>query len=346
MLSFVTGMDATSNTVLDQDALNAIRVFLGDRGLDLPLVPENIQEEWSLPFMRWVVERTTSGMECHLQPEDNPGIIIGTHRDIVCDPALYNLARVEAGWPTTHIVLGSNLARLDWVRKIMEANKALFIDRSLSGKAALQQQIRLSKDVARIVRQGGHVWIAQAPGRAKKGWDETHGGLLRMLALDWGGEELGPAALDGVLRPLVIRYERNPCDGLLVKEKLRGGKSMRDDERSMLAGLEGWKGRVRLAEGVPLDLSGWSQESTWTELAMEVNQKMDAMLPRGNWAKAAIAALGDQRYEALPAAFRERATELMQAEPESIGEASEETVLQHLCEVYREGSPTASVIQR
>ena len=48
--------------------------------------------------------------EAAIGSEDPPGVILSTHRDIVCDPALYNLARVEAGLDTTHIVLGTNLA--------------------------------------------------------------------------------------------------------------------------------------------------------------------------------------------------------------------------------------------
>ena len=66
-------------------------------GMELPRHPACMQDDWSLPFMRWVVAETTSGMEAALGTEDPPGVILSTHRDIVCDPALYNLARVEAG---------------------------------------------------------------------------------------------------------------------------------------------------------------------------------------------------------------------------------------------------------
>lgn len=293
--------------------------------------------------MRWVVDQTTDGMECQLQQDDPPGIIIGTHRDIVCDPALYNLARVEAGRPTTHIVLGSNLARLDWVRRIMEANKALFIDRSLSGKAALQQQIRLSKDVASIIRDGGHVWIAQAPGRAKNGWDETHSGLLRMLALEWGGEEMGPAALNHLLRPLAVRYGCNPCDGLLIEEKIKGSKTEQDDERSMLLGLEGWKGKVRMAEGSTISTEGIDKEAGWVELASEIDRHMDRLVECSPWALAARSAIEEGAETSLPLDMQERARSLRDAHQATLGGLSEEILLQHLCEVYREGSRKGSL---
>ena len=122
--------------------------------------------------------------------EDLPGVI--RHRDIVCDPALYNLARVEAGLDTTHIVLGTNLASIPWVKEVMQLNKALFIDRSATGRAALEQQISLSNRIAEVVADGGKVWIAQSPGRTKNGVDKTHPAILRMLALAHGGEKGGP----------------------------------------------------------------------------------------------------------------------------------------------------------
>ena len=237
------------STFLQEPDMVRLVDLLRGMGVPLPDPIEDIQVDGSLPFMRWLVQETTAGLEASLPDSDPPGIILSTHRDIVCDPSLYNLARVEAGRPTTHIVLGTNLARKPWVRDLMAHNKALFIDRTLAGRAALLQQKQLSEDIARIVDDGGHVWIAQSPGRAKDGIDQTHAGLLRMLGLAWGGEEKGAAALDGLLRPLAVRYDVNPCDAMLVKEKVTGLKEEGDDEVSMREGLLGWKGRVRLAEG-------------------------------------------------------------------------------------------------
>ena len=51
-------------------------------------------------------------------------------------------------WNTTHIVLGSNLARLPWVKALLVANKAIFIDRSLTGRAAFDQHIAISERIA------------------------------------------------------------------------------------------------------------------------------------------------------------------------------------------------------
>ena len=139
------------STFLQEPDMVRLVDLLRGMGVPLPDSIEDIQVDGSLPFMRWLVQETTAGLEASLPDSDPPGIILSTHRDIVCDPSLYNLARVEAGRPTTHIVLGTNLARKPWVRDLMAHNKALFIDRTLAGRAALLQQKQLSEDIARIV---------------------------------------------------------------------------------------------------------------------------------------------------------------------------------------------------
>ena len=262
-------------------------------GIDLPRHPHCIQKEWSLPFMRWVVSETTSGMDAALGTEDPPGVILSTHRDIVCDPALYNLARVEAGLDTTHIVLGTNLAEIPWVKEVMQLNKALFIDRSATGRAALEQQITLSRQIADIVQDGGKVWIAQAPGRTKNGVDRTHPAILRMLALALDGEKRGAEVLNGKIRTVAIRYDVNPCDSRVVAERLRGEKLPEDDVASMLEGLSGWKGKVRLAETQPLDFHGMVGKEGWSAAASSVDAALELLPVKGAWANAAEQGLTD-----------------------------------------------------
>ena len=256
-------------------------------GIELPRRPACMQEDWSLPFMRWVVSETTSGMDAALGALDPPGVILSTHRDIVCDPALYNLARVEAGLDTTHIVLGTNLAEIPWVKEVMQLNKALFIDRSATGRAALEQQISLSKQIAGIVEDGGKVWIAQAPGRTKNGVDKTHPAILRMLSLAIGGEQHGAEVLNGKIRAVAIRYDINPCDSRVVAERLRGEKLPEDDVVSMLEGLSGWKGQVRLAETAPLSFHGMKGKEGWASAAMAVDLAIEKLPVKGAWADAA-----------------------------------------------------------
>lgn len=321
----------------------AVRNRLASIGLTLPEVPEDLQHDWSLPFVRWVVENTTAGLECMLQPDDPPGIMVSTHRDIVCDPALYNLARVEAGRPTSHIVLGSNLVRLDWVRGLMEANKAIFVDRSLSGRAALQQQMELSATLARIVQDGGHVWIAQAPGRAKDGVDATSASLLRMIGLAWGGEEKGPSVLNGIIRPLSIRYDINPCDAALVKESWTGHKTQEDDERSMLLGLEGWKGKVRMMECPTLTVEAEADREGWAQWALAVDDAIHGTGLSGQWAGEAEAVLESADSTGMSASFRARIEAVEQAlEAEGCMRSMPE-LEEAVCRIYREVAGVAAM---
>lgn len=338
-LPFLCGYMQDSDSALTQlPEVQKIRSYLLAKGLDLPEYPADIQQEWSVPFTRWVVAHATGGVEATLQAEDAPGIRIGTHRDIVCDPALYNLARFDAGLPTTHIVLGSNLARLPWVKSLLIANKAIFIDRSLTGRAALEQHISLSQTISDIVDDGGHVWIAQAPGRAKDGRDETSVALLKMLAKARGGDDLGPRALANILRPIAIRYDVNPCDGLLIKERIVGTKDKRDDERSMKFGLEGWKGVVRIAEGSTLQADHENSREGWAAFARNVDHAIVALDIHGQWAQEAETALALKDSSNLSAAFAERIAKVGQKLEKLIGPVDKAKLTTMMCEVYREGT--------
>jgi hypothetical protein len=334
--SFETAKAVMAEDFLRRPEVKILLDWLQTRGLTLPSNPQDVQKDWSLPFMRWIVSETTNGVDAFLQPEDPPGVLISTHRDIVCDPALYNLTRVEAGRPTTHIVLGSNLAKKEWVKELMSLNKALFIDRNLSGRAALQQQLALSQNISDIVQGGGHVWIAQAPGRAKDGVDRTHPGLLRMLGLAFGGEKKGASALKNYIRPVAIRYDVNPCDARLVAERVRGEKPQGDDELSMLQGMEGWKGKVRIAEAPSVSLEGLTDRTSWGEAAKRVDDALDQCDISGQWSEAAKAALVDDAP--LPESLTQRMEEVEQKIRAWMELEDTSLIRRATLEVYREGS--------
>lgn len=331
-------MQDSDSALIQLPEVQKIRSYLLDKGLVLPEHPDEIQKEWCVPFIRWVAAHATCGVEATLQSEDAPGIRIGTHRDIVCDPALYNLARYDAGLPTTHIVLGSNLARLPWVKALLEANKAIFIDRSLSGRAALEQHITLSQTISDIVDDGGHVWIAQAPGRAKDGRDETSIALLKMLAKARGGDDLGPQALAHIMRPIAIRYDVNPCDALLIKERLIGAKDEKDDERSMKSGLEGWKGVVRIAEGATLQTDHENSREGWAAFARSVDHAIVALDIHGQWAHEAETALTRGDSANLSSEFEARIAAVGEKLEQFIGPVDRPKLTTMMCEVYREGT--------
>lgn len=338
-------MAETAISLNQLPGIEKIQEYLRAKGLDLPPAPKDLQAEWSVPFMRWVSANTTAGIEATIQPVDEPGIRIGTHRDIVCDPALYNMARFDAGLATTHIVLGSNLARLPWVKALLVANKAIFIDRSLSGRAAFDQHLAISERIAEITDQGGQVWIAQAPGRSKDGRDETHVGLLKMLAKARGGDRRGPEVLSGLVRPLAIRYDVNPCDAHLVKEKLLGTKTEKDDERSMRTGLEGWKGKVQIAEGAAIQCEDClNDRSGWESFAYKVDHAIQGLNISGQWAHEASSALTDGDFSGLSEGFIERVNWIEGELGETGDGLSRDGLIRMTCEIYREDSPRLSPV--
>ena len=68
------------NAFLQTPEMTRLVDILRGMGAELPLVMEDIQRDGRLPFMRWLVKETTSGMEAQLAVEDPPGIVLSTHR--------------------------------------------------------------------------------------------------------------------------------------------------------------------------------------------------------------------------------------------------------------------------
>ena len=62
---------------------------------------------------------TTAGIEATMQPVDEPGIRMGHTGTLFATPPSITWPRFDAGLNTTHIVLGSNLARLPWVKALL-----------------------------------------------------------------------------------------------------------------------------------------------------------------------------------------------------------------------------------
>ncbi|MGB0511359.1 MAG: hypothetical protein ACPGGB_10610, partial [Flavobacteriales bacterium] len=92
---------------------------------------------------------------------------------------------------------------------------------------------------------------------------------------------------------VAIRYDVNPCDGRVVAERLRGEKLPEDDVASMLEGLSGWKGRVRLAETRPLTFDGMVGKEGWAEAALGVDAALEVLPIQGAWADAAKKGLSE-----------------------------------------------------
>lgn len=201
-------------------------------------------------------EVTLGGLEN--LPREGRFLFLSNHRDILCDPALFCFLMHEAGRETPLICLGDNLLFNQWMSDIVKCNKGLTVKRNLSPGELLRWSIVLSSAIREeIVHGKDSVWIAQREGRAKDGRDETHPGVLKMLALT-GHEDFCENL--AVLRPVPVSvsYEFDPCDALKAREvyftEVQGSytKTPGEDAESMRQGILGQKGRVHIQIGPEL----------------------------------------------------------------------------------------------
>jgi len=209
------------------------------------------------------IERATDGVTYSGLDQLQQGrayLYLANHRDIVMDPAFVNYAVYHAGLRTPRIAIGDNLLQRPFVSDLMRLNKSFIVRRSISGRreklAAYQV---LSAYINHSIRQDGEsVWIAQAEGRAKDGDDRTDSAILKMLHMSRKDEPFAEAL--AALRPTAvsISYEYDPCDQAKARElyiRATTGsytKAPGEDDASIALGITGYKGRVHLAFGAPM----------------------------------------------------------------------------------------------
>lgn len=208
---------------------------------------------------RSTTEVTVEGLD-KLDPSV-PYVWISNHRDIAMDPTMINYSLHLAGWPTSRIAIGDNLLHNPDVADIMRLNKSFIVKRSVENKRQkLRELQRLSGYIRHSVQEGQSIWIAQREGRAKDGIDKTDTAVLKMLALH--GRERKESFAETMIAlnpvPVSIQYEWDPCDQLKAQELVARAaeidytKDEDEDVRSILAGLTGVKGRVKVNFGSPL----------------------------------------------------------------------------------------------
>ena len=197
---------------------------------------------------------TTSGLE-HL-PSDRPCLFISNHRDIVLDSAIVVRTLGFRDVPNMQIAIGDNLFQSGWEKEIMRLNRGFMIVRHAGSKRAQYEAlVTTSKYIRHTLEQGESVWISQRQGRSKDGLDKTDPALIKMLLLAYRNESAELAYwLERVnLVPVTVSYEIDPCAPLKAMElytrETTGTyeKDQREDFRSIVQGIKGFKGRVHLS---------------------------------------------------------------------------------------------------
>lgn len=247
-------------------------------------------------IQRSIDRLSVSGLD-GLSPNENY-LFISNHRDILMDSSLLNYLLQDAGHDTCRMAVGDNLLSNTLAADLMRLNKSFVVQRNVEGARAQYQALaRTSRYMQQSLQQGISVWIAQRQGRAKDGFDRTDPALLKMLLLAYRDKSADQDPLELLLRvapivPVAVSYELDPCGPSKAHElatiDLSGSykKSPQEDLESMVQGLMGHKGRVRLSFGEPI-----TQAASLDDLAAQLDRSIVAntrLYPTHRYAKAAL----------------------------------------------------------
>lgn len=240
---------------------------------------EQFQHEMMVPLCSALVAKTmtsftSSGAE---RIDASYGTLyVSNHRDIVMDAYLHQIVLDQYNKPTCHITFGSNLMEPQFVVDFGMSNKMFRTDRKTSNiRSFLRSSMHLSAYINYVVSHGDSLWIAQRNGRTKDGRDRTEPGLVRMLLMNGDSKEEVEALH---ITPLSISYEWEPCDILKAVEHYRTldgkpyVKAKGEDLQSIITGITQQKGRVHLAFGTPIDISGFSDPLKREDIAAIATQ--------------------------------------------------------------------------
>ncbi|TLX65443.1 glycerol acyltransferase [Stutzerimonas nosocomialis] len=216
------------------------------------------------PYIDRTIERATDGITYSGLEQLQRGrayLFLANHRDIVMDPAFVNYAVYQAGLRTPRIAIGDNLLQRPFVSDLMRLNKSFIVHRSITGRREkLAAYQLLSAYINHSIRQDGEsVWIAQAEGRAKDGDDRTDSAILKMLHMSRKDEPFAQAMAELRPTPVSISYEYDPCDQAKARElyiRATTGsytKAPGEDDASIALGITGYKGRVHVHFGAPME---------------------------------------------------------------------------------------------
>ncbi len=221
-----------------------------------------LQEGIIIPLLDGLIKKTIdevqfSGLE-RLQ-KNQAYLFVSTHRDIVMDSALMNYVLLSQGYETAEIAIGDNLMTIPWVVDVVKLNKTFIVKRNVAKEQRLEESYKLSAYIREtVIQRNQSVWIAQRSGRSKDGNDVTNPGLVKMFQLS--GEKSAFEDIKALnICPLSIAYEYNPCDTLFLPEliarsqELEYKKANGEDVMHMAKGIQGFKGKVSIDFGRPLN---------------------------------------------------------------------------------------------
>lgn len=201
---------------------------------------------------------TSSGFDS--LDKDIAYLYLSNHRDIVLDTSLINLKLFENDLILTASAIGDNLVRMPFLNILAKINRNFLVLRGLSPRELLQSSKILSEYIYTLVTEGKRsVWLAQREGRTKDGNDATNPGILKMLAMAGGRENVVTYFKKMNIVPIAISYEYDPTDALKIPELLANAnnekyvKAENEDFNSIAKGIMGQKKGIHIEVGTCLN---------------------------------------------------------------------------------------------
>jgi 1-acyl-sn-glycerol-3-phosphate acyltransferase len=197
---------------------------------------------------------TTSGFE---KLEKNTAyLFISNHRDIILDTSLLNVSLFEHGLSMTASAIGDNLVKRPFMSTLAKLNRNFLVQRGLAPRDMLQSSKLMSEYISNLLlHENRSVWIAQREGRTKDGNDVTNSGVLKMLAMASGEENVMDYFKKIKIVPVSISYEYDPTDALKMPQLMAEAnneiyiKEKNEDFMTLLSGIMGQKKRIHLHIG-------------------------------------------------------------------------------------------------
>ncbi len=202
---------------------------------------------------------TISGAE-HLDSE-SAYLYVSTHRDIILDCALIDLALEREDQMLCEMAIGDNLLLNEFVTDLFKLNGGVTVKRGLPMRETYLETLKLSSYLVTLLNDfNKSVWIAQKSGRSKDGLDITSPAVIKMLHLSQRkkGRTFTEVINSCRIVPVAVSYEKDPCDVLKAREEVAvqrtGERTKRpfEDLISMAQGLKGDKGRIHISFGTPI----------------------------------------------------------------------------------------------
>ncbi len=206
-----------------------------------------------------VIEKTSEGLTDTGFDKLNPSesyFYISNHRDIILDTSLINYTLYNHDLVMTASAIGDNLVQKPFLMALSRLNRNFLVLRNQTPREMLRSSMKLSEYIRTLLHDRDRsVWMAQREGRTKDGDDHTQQGVLKMLAMAKGDEDILDYFASLKIVPVSISYEFDPTDMLKMPEVLAKRmqeeykKTANEDFNSIMQGALGQKGRIQLSAG-------------------------------------------------------------------------------------------------